>query len=363
MAIEVTMAEIQPLIIDVFKADLVPNLLSSPGIGKSQLAAQIAKLFNLKLIDIRMSYYDPADLNGFPHILHKDTDRPKAAYIPMNVFPIEGDPLPIKYKLVVKQGVKEYVADGTYDGWLIIMDEFNSAPLSVQAASYKVVLDKQVGMYDLHKKVVIMTAGNLSTDKAIVNRLSTAMQSRLINFRIKVCKNAWMDWADVHDIDHRVKSFINWKPELLHKFKPNHQDLTFPCPRTWEFTSKIIKPWAKKIDSSKIPLLAGTVGEGAGQEFFSHTEVYDQIPSMHEIESDPMNCRLGDGPSIQHAVCGLIGAHMTAANAGAMVKFISRLGIEFQVTTLRSAIARDRKIRSDIEVKRWITQNADELIA
>ena len=45
------------------KANLVPYLAGSPGVGKSAVAHQLAKKFNLKLIDIRLSQEDPTVLN------------------------------------------------------------------------------------------------------------------------------------------------------------------------------------------------------------------------------------------------------------------------------------------------------------
>jgi len=242
-----------------------------------------------------------------------------------------------------------------------MLDEFNSAPLTVQAAAYKVVLDKMVGMHQLHKKVAVMAAGNLATDKAIVNRLSTAMQSRLIHFHIIACDKAWILWANKNNIDYRVKSFIEFQPDLIHKFDPNHSDVTFPCPRTWEFISKLITPW-KNIEISKIAILAGTVGEGAARTFFSYSKIFEKIPTIAQILANPSTVEFGDEPSMQYALAGLIGHRMTANNADPLIDFISRLGIDFQVSTLRSAIARDSSIKKATNVRKWIAHNALELV-
>jgi hypothetical protein len=262
----------------------------------------------------------------------------------METFPIVGDPLPAGKK-----------------GWLIMLDEFNSAPLAVQAAAYKLVLDKMVGMHRLHEKVIVMAAGNLSTDKAIVNRMGTAMQSRLIHLEIRVCDKVWGRWADRSNVDHRVKSFIKFKPDQLHKFDPNHADVTFACPRTWDFTSKIILPM-KTIGIEKLPILAGTVGQGSGREFYSYTKIYGEIPTIEQILGDPEHVQFGPEPSMHYALSGLVAHHMRAANADILTKFIRRLAIDFQVVTLRSAIARDPEIRKQQEVKAWIVKNAAELL-
>lgn len=52
-----------PLVIAALKAKLVPMLHGSPAVGKSAIVRQIAKQFNLKLIDLRLSQCDPTDLN------------------------------------------------------------------------------------------------------------------------------------------------------------------------------------------------------------------------------------------------------------------------------------------------------------
>jgi len=56
--------ELKESIIDVIQAGLVAMVTSSPGLGKSSLADQIAKQFNLWLIDLRLSQCDQTDLNN-----------------------------------------------------------------------------------------------------------------------------------------------------------------------------------------------------------------------------------------------------------------------------------------------------------
>jgi hypothetical protein len=347
----ISMAEAPTLISDILAAGLVANLMSSPGVGKSDLAKQLATNNRLKLIDIRLSFYDPSDLNGFPFILNRDskTERVRAGYVPMDTFPVQGDSLP-----------KD--ENGTeMNGWLLLLDEFNSAPLTVQAAAYKLVLDKMVGMYPLHKNVAIITAGNLSTDKAIVNRLSTAMQSRIVSLVLRVCPDAWGIWADKHQIDHRIRSFIKFKPEMLHMFDPNHHDLTYPCPRTWEFLHKIIHQW-KTIPGNKIPLLTGTVGEGAGQEFFAYCQIFKSLCTIEQILANPEYVKFGDDPSVHYALSGLVAHHMNEQNADDLMLFLKRLAIDFQVITLRAAIAKDHRIKNTKGVQQWIVHNADEML-
>lgn len=337
------------LVEDCFKAKRVPNLISSPGVGKSSLIHQIAIAWEYLVVDVRLSTIDPTELNGFPHIWEVD-GRKVASYIPMDMFPIKGKVLPTN------------PATGKpYKGWILFLDEFNAGTLLVQAAAYKIVLDRMVGMYELDDRCVMATAGNLMSDKAIVNRLSTATQSRVIHLAIKVCNKTWHKWANTHDIDHRVKSFINYKPELLHHFDPNHDDLTFPCPRTWEFVSDIMKPY-DPIPISKLPLLAGTVGKGAAREYHAFTEVFKELPTIATIVQDPSGVYFKDEPSIHYALAGLIGHNLKESNAEPCIKFLSRLGADHQVTALRQAIGRDYGLMQTKAIAEWLKFNTEEFI-
>ena len=106
------------LITDVLLAGLVPMISGSPGSAKSSIIKQIAQEFNLELIDERLAQSDPTDYKGFPTTYADANGVKRAGYLPMDTFPLAGDPLP-KGKT----------------GWLLFLDEFNSAPISVQAAA------------------------------------------------------------------------------------------------------------------------------------------------------------------------------------------------------------------------------------
>jgi len=345
MAIQISLKQAPALIMDVLEAGLAPMVCSSPGIGKSDIARQIAKAQNLKVIDVRLSQCDPSDLLGFPRITKVDGIE-KAGYVPMETFPIEGQALPLDEN------------GNEMNGWLLFLDEMNSAPLSVQAASYKIVLDREVGVHKLHANVAIMAAGNLASDKAIVSRMSTAMQSRMVHFELAIDNDAWLDWADSAGIDYRVISYINWKPENLHNFDPNHSDKTFPCPRTWEFMSRIIKPM-KQIDIGKAALLAGIVGEGTGMEFRNFCDIFDSLPLISDIMLTPGTIEVPREPSVLYALTGMLTQHIDETNIDKLMKLIVRMPIEFQVISLQGVLKRNRKLITNPTVRKWVTDNQD----
>lgn len=304
-------------------AGLVPYVQGSPGIGKSDIARQLATKWNLKLIDCRLSTMMPEDLNGLPF-----RNGDKSAYLPFENFPINGDEVP----------------EG-YSGWLILFDELSSAPKSLQAAAYKVILDREVGIHKLHDNVIMMAAGNLKTDKAVVVPMSTAMQSRLVHFEMNIHQPDWVDWADKNSIDYRVKAYINYKPSELWVFNPDHTENTFRCPRTWEFVSRLIKdkPSLDDIDHFTIN---GAIGESGGMQFVEFCNIASSAPTIEAILNDPENTMIPKEASLRFFVVSAVMDHTDSQNLDKLFTYINRLPEEYQVIYLRGLARKDPKLRT-----------------
>ena len=336
--ITLTPSQARKAIVKALTAKKFAMLSGSPGIGKSWIAHSIAKDFQLKLIDKRLAQSDPTDLNGFPGLT---ADHMRMDYKPPEEIPLAGmDTVPKGYK-----------------GWLILFDELNSAPISVQAAAYKVILDRKIGSHDIHPKAYMMGAGNLETDKAIVNRLSTAMQSRMIHLQLEVSNDDWQDWAAGFGLDYRVRSFIRFRPELLHKFDPNHDDVTYPCPRTWHFTSDLIHS-VEDFEMEDLALIQGTVGEGAGIEFNAYSKVCADLPTIEQMENNPHDIVIPDEPSHQYAYATLLGSSMKKPNCDKLMIIVEKLPLEFQVVTLKDVYARKDDTREHQLIQDWKNRNA-----
>ena len=336
---EVNAVELQECLIEDLKAGLTPMVASSPGMGKSDIIRTIAGLFKLKVIDFRVSQCEPVDMQGYPGV----TDGRMTFHIP-EYFPIEGDTIP----------------EG-YDGWLLFLDEFNSGNKQTEAAAYKLILDREVYKYKLHKRCLIAAAGNLTTDRAIVNTQSTATTSRLTHYRMRIDHKVWVDWANGHEIDHRIISLIKFKPELLHRFDTSTNELTFPCPRTWEFASKVItnKDTINHITKTR---LAGTIGEGAAVELATYSEIYQNLPTIEQILSNPKSgWKVPKEPSEQYSVITMLAHNSTPDNISKIIIAINRLPVDFQVITFKDIYKRTPALKGHPVITEWIATHSSEI--
>lgn len=261
----------------------------------------------------------------------------------METFPIEGESIP----------------QGT-NGWLLFLDEFNSAPPAVQSAAYKLVLDRMVGIHHLHKNVAIVCAGNLETDGAIVQPMSTALQSRLVHLEVEADSKQWVDWAYGRKFDHRITSYIEFRPDHVYSFNPDHTDKTYASPRTWEFVNQILK--VTPITKDILPLIAGSLGEGIAREFFGFCQIHEKLPKIETIVSTPNLVAIPDEPSVQFALCGSVAANVNKDNCTALLEFVNRLPSEFQVVCVRSMVKRSPDVLKHPSFAPWVTKLAADLL-
>lgn len=335
---KVSLHEAIDLVEIAISAKLVCFIHGSPAIGKSSIVHQIANKHKLKVIDLRLSQCDPVDLSGFPFIVDG-----KASYVPMDTFPLDTQPVP----------------EG-FNGWMLFLDEMNAAPRSVQASSYKLVLDRMVGQHRLHDRVAIVCAGNLDTEGAITEEMSTALQSRLCHIEVYADLQEFIQYAMENNFDYRITSYLEFKPTSLYSFKPDHSDKTYASPRTWEFCNKIMK---KTNDYKKLlPLLSGVLSEGIAREFIAFIKHEDKLAKVSDIVANPKGIKIPEEPSVLYALTGALSHHINEETCKELSLFIDRLPTEFQIITFRGIALKHKtkwaeKLRQD-----WVNKNFDKIM-
>lgn len=339
-SITTTIGKVSGLLETVIQAGLMPMLHGSPGIGKSAIFHQLAETFNLFLIDIRLAAADPTDLNGFPMV---DLETKRSYYCPMEMFPLEGDPVP-----------------AGYDGWLIVFDEVNHADRSTEKAAYKVFYDRMIGARKIHPQVAMVAAGNLASDNAHVEEMSTAMQSRMVHFEVTLDPFEFIEFAEGAGFHHYITDFIKFKPDMAYTFSPTHTDKTYGCPRTWDKADRMMKIVGPHSDDLLI-LLSGAVSEGVAREFIGFIQVYAELPSIDEIINAPVSTVVPSAPGTRYALTGSLAHNAKAANMDKILVYVDRLPIEFRILTMRAILKRGKEFTQNPDVMAWTAKNANEL--
>jgi hypothetical protein len=170
----------------------------------------------------------------------------------------------------------------------------------------------------------------------------------------------WLTWAYEKGIDHRITSYIKFKPGNLYAFQPDHTDRTYACNRTWEFADRVLKVVDDISDADLLPMLSGIISEGIAREFLSFCKIDRDLPKISEIVENPKGTKVPSEPSILYAICGSMAHHFNESNASKLIEYVNRLPKEFQAMTLRETVRRNKSVMGLPSVRTWIAQTATE---
>ncbi len=307
----------------------------SPGIGKSYIVADIAEKKNLELVDVRLSQMDPVDLRGVPSIKGDQT-----VWMPPVFFPKDMD----------SKGI-------------LFLDELNSAPPSVQAAIYQLVLNRKMGEYELPKNWRILCAGNRVSDRGVVFRLPTPLANRMVHLHVQARFEDFKLFAIKNSVHSFVVGFLGFRPDLLSTEPVVEDDANpaFATPRSYEMLSNILK---NSTDINKItPIIYGTIGYSAGIEFTSYVKVYEELPDVAAVYEGHYPL-IDKQPALLYALVSALVEYFDGSEQHKehLFGFSETLPTEFGVMLVKDVIVKDESLAMHGAFDAWLAKYGDYII-
>ena len=299
--------ELQGLLETTLDARLSALMRGHPGVGKSSLAQALAKSRGLPLVDIRLAQRDPAELAGVYFPDHERTCL--SLYAP------------------------DWVRQVCEKPALVFLDEINAAVTRLhQAAAYQIVLEHRVGPFVFHPDTVVLAAGNLEEDNAIVAQLSSALCNRFVHYTLRVDTDCWLAWAQANEVDDAIIAYISRHGNSALYCNDGHD--AFPSPRSWAMGAQV---YGRAPESQRKRALAACVGAAAAKSFFSFQGIFKRVNAEKLIgDGKAMDFTSGRNaePSFMHAAVFSVAAWLRRegdvpdAKLPNVVKFLSSPGLD-----------------------------------
>ena len=307
----------------------------SPGIGKSYIVADVAEKHGLTLVDVRLSQLDPVDLRGVPAIRNDQT-----VWMPPVFFPKDPD----------SEGI-------------LFLDELNSAPPSVQAAIYQLVLNRKMGEYALPEGWRIICAGNRVSDRGVVFRLPTPLANRMVHLHVQARFDDFKLFAIKSGLHPFVIGFLGFRPDLLATEPVVEDDANpaFATPRSYHMLSNILKA---RTDIGKIsPIIYGTIGYSAGIEFVSYVKVYEELPDIAAIYEGNYP-EIPNQPALLYALVSALVEYYNATDTHRdhLFTFSETLPTEFGVMLIKDVIVKDEALATHAAFDAWLAKYGEYIL-
>lgn len=311
-----------------------------PGVGKSDTVRSAVDQINkavkkatdkFTVVDLRLSNCDPTDIKGFP--------MPNAAKKLMDFFPMAMLP--------------------TKGNGVLFLDEINAAPQAVQAAAYQLVLNRCVGDYHLPDGWAVIAAGNRASDRSVVHAMPAALANRFIHLDYTVDHEDWIDWAIENQISDITRGYIRSQPADIMTDKIEAGARAFHTPRSWAKADKIIN--ADLPTEVMLPILQGTIGEGMATKLVGFAKNRKDLPNLDRVLINPDDVPVPESPSVRYACIANLETKVNAGNFERILKYIKRMGRDFETVFVTNADRRDPEICETAAFNAWIRENRSVL--
>lgn len=224
-------------------------LIGKHGIGKSEIIVEFYRQHSMKVVPFFLGQMsDPGDLIG---LMHKEEETGRSVFLPPYWWPIDGQPI------------------------VLFLDELNRARPELLQAVQDLALNKTLAGKRLPVGSIIISAVNEGEAYQLTD-LDPALVSRFNLYEFAPTVEDWLLWANDHDIDQRVISFMQKHPHHLDGEGEQSEEawqkaglIKTPDRRAWVRVSDFIQAH-EALSDLHIKIIAGIVGTAAAWAFKQH---------------------------------------------------------------------------------------------
>ena len=335
----ITPDELKPIVRIAIECQFPLMIWGPPGVGKSEIVREVNDELGYTWYDIRATMMDPVDIHGIPRLDKDDQGNHVTRWSTPSILPPQGSP----------------------GKFTCLIDEITSCASSMQAVFYQLIQLRRIGDYVLPEGAAVLAAGNRTDDLSVAHRMPAALASRFRQVTVRADAPKWVYWAFDKGLSYEVPAFIQFRPDLLHKFDPETYrkgDTAFPTPRTWEMVANALSSTVNgrpvRDDATSLrALVIGSVGMGAGLEFLSFLSMIADLPAVSTVFATPGTAPVPPSPDAQIAMVSALMKSANQENIGDALVYIRRLRRELQQFAITAAQSSNPAVQYTSEFNRW----------
>lgn len=318
------------------------GVIGRPGVGKTELIAQVSEQISYQLIPERLNGRDPTDM-GLPYIYEDNHGSRRHAWSIPNWFLHKEDTIP----------------EG-YNGRTIFFDELAQAYPAMQNRVGEVMNERSLNNEPMHDNTWVVWAANFAQDKAATYPTPRQILNRSSVVVLVPSLEDTMAEASRRQIRPELMAFMKLFPETLDSYDP---DAMVNCtPRSIFSLSPLMDK--QPAADEELALYSSCIGKGFGAQLVGFLRTYRDLPKLSSIVSCPMKEPTPDEDKtdVMCALAAMLGRALTVQNAAPIIQYLQRIPIEYCVFALREAALRDSALMNCAAMKNWVLKHGSVLI-
>lgn len=314
----------------------------APGVGKSSIVYQAAAgIFNGSTV--------ASAVGGFPIV---------PWFVPIRA--VDRDPIDFRGVLYVSEGKGHWTTPDLIEklvpeGGVLCIEELPQAVPAVQCVLRELLLERSIAGHRIPDTWSVVATGNRQEDRAGAGRLLSHVASSVIMLNLDVDMDDWQSWAIQRGIRPEIRSYLRFKPDMLHSFDPGRE--LNADPRGWERVHNVFDAVPDRL---RMDVFSGTVGPGPAGGLIDFCAMHAKLPDVDTILANPTAGSVPQEASVCYALIGAISdrcrnASLSVAKAAAV--YGARLKPEYTVCLMMDIIVAQPESVGLPEFDKWVSQN------
>jgi hypothetical protein len=212
-------------------------LEGSPGLGKTEIAKQVAEELQIGFVSSSLTHHTRQSVLGLPVIQQLDEDVQFTQYTMSEII-----------------GMVWQEKEKGYDEGILLLDEFPCVSESILPVMLAFLQTKNIGNHHLPEGWVILLCGNPPEYNKSARRFDAAINDRMRKLHIEFCVEDFLLYAEQHGFHKTILSYLKIHQEHIYVCE-NKTDGDLVTCRGWENLSHALKVYEQlnqKIDENFI---------------------------------------------------------------------------------------------------------------
>ena len=207
-------------------------LMGPPGIGKTQIMAQIAAETGLGLVAYTITHHTRQSAVGLPFIekqVFNGTEYTVTAYTMSEI-------LAAVYSLMERTGIRE---------GLLFLDEINCVSETLAPMMLQFLQNKTFGNQRLPEGWVIVAAGNPPEYNKSVRDFDVVTLDRVKRIDVREDYTVWKEYASRQALHGAILAYLDIKNDHFYRIETGVDGMEFATARGWEDLSELLLVYEK----------------------------------------------------------------------------------------------------------------------
>jgi len=356
---QLTLKQIKSALPYYFDTGISVELQSSPGIGKSDIIAQLIDELSARDGEpwgfqvMMLATQTPMDLLGY---MMPDTREYSGKSVRVSDWTLPPWMLTREGKPVTE-----------YKRGILFLDEYGQGEPDVKRASAELLLNRRLGPWQLPEGWAVVAASNRDKDRSGVTKSFDFVINRRGLIEVVPDLDAWTEWANTAGVMPLTIAFANNNPHIVFSGEVPEKQGPWCTPRSLVMADKLLRRMAQDGELADSPvanaLVSGIIGGAASAQYFSFVRLEQEMPKFEKIVAEPDKVKVPDRPDAQMLVCYNLAHRVDEQTAEPVATYMDRFPKEFGVTFIKAATQRNYKLLTTPAFRKWCSENSSLMAA